>query len=365
MNADEEGSSEEEVDDKTSEEAMKVHKRRRCDGPPTELERVDHARTRPCRTWCPACVAGRGRASPHPRSPQDETVGEMVACDYCFLRNGPNVACAPTLVANDRRTKLLMSHVVPCRGADQEWVVAQTPRDLERLGHYGDVVLRSDGEPALVDLVKEIAKGRGSRRTVIVHSAPGDSQGNGFIERGVRSVEEMARVLKLDLEHRLTTRLEVTHPVFAWLVEHAVDLHNKFLVGSDGKTVYERLKGKKYRGEVLPFASPVMLRVSEKVQGGVMSERWYEGMWLGKRFHTEEHLVARATDGVVVRPRSVQSLPNAISMDLLNKIVGAPWAPTSVMKDHQQVRLLEKVSAMPSFDTGRGEHHIGSFEGMS
>ena len=103
----------------------------------------------------------------------------------------------------------------------------------------------------------------------------------------------MARVLKLDLEHRLTTRLEVTHPVFAWLVEHAVDLHNKFLVGSDGKTAYERLKGKKYR--------------------------------VGKRFHTEEHLVARATDGVVVRTRSVQSLPNAISMDLLNKIVGAHW----------------------------------------
>ena len=31
----------------------------------------------------------------------------------------------PTLVAKDRRTKLLMSHVVPCKGADQEWVVAQ------------------------------------------------------------------------------------------------------------------------------------------------------------------------------------------------------------------------------------------------
>ena len=338
INADEEGSSEEEDDDKTSEEARKVYKRRHCDRPPTERDRVDHARTHlPYRTWCPACVAGRGRASPHPRSPQDETVGEMVAYDYCFLRNGPNEACAPTLVAKDRRTKLLMSHVVPCKGADQEWVAAQTLRDLERLGHYGDIVLRSDGEPALVDLMKEIEKGRGNRRTVIEHSAPGDSQGNGFIERGVRSVEEMARVLKLDLEHRLTTRLEVTCPVFAWLVEHAVDLHNKFLVGSDGKTAYERLKGKKYHGEVLPCASPVMLRVSEKVLGGVMAERWYEGVWLGKRFHTEEHLVARATDGVVVRTRSVQSLPNAISMDLLNKIVGAPWAPAGVMKGNQEV----------------------------
>ena len=86
MNADEEGSSEEEDDDKTGEEARKVHKRRHCDGPPTERERVDHARTHLLyRTWCPACVAGRGRASPRPRSPQDETVGEMVAYDYCFF----------------------------------------------------------------------------------------------------------------------------------------------------------------------------------------------------------------------------------------------------------------------------------------
>ena len=68
-----------------------------------------------------------------------------------------------------------------------------------------------------------------------------------------------------------------------------------------------------------------------------MAERWYEGVWLGKPFHTEEHLVARATDGVVVRTRSVQSLPNAISMDFLNKIVGAPWAPTGVMKGNQEV----------------------------
>ena len=126
-----------------------------------------------------------------------------------------------------------MSHVVPCKGADQEWVVAQTLRDLERLGHYGDIVLRSDGEPALLDLMKEIAKGRGNRRTVIEHWRFAGKWFHGA--RGVRSVEEMARVLKLDLEHRLTTRLEVTHPVFAWLVEHAVDLHNKFFVGLDGK----------------------------------------------------------------------------------------------------------------------------------
>ena len=55
-----------------------------------------------------------------------------------------------------------------------------------------------------------------------------------------RSVEEMMRLTNLDLEHRLTTSLEGTHPVFTLL----------------GDTAYERL-------EVLAVASPVMLCVGQ------------------------------------------------------------------------------------------------------
>ena len=43
----------------TNEEARKVHKRRRCDRPPTERERVEHAPTHLFnRTRCSACVQG-------------------------------------------------------------------------------------------------------------------------------------------------------------------------------------------------------------------------------------------------------------------------------------------------------------------
>ena len=51
-----------------------------------------------------------------------------------------------------------------------------------------------------------------------------------------------------------------------------MDLLNKLLVGTDGKTATERLKVKKFRCEVLLFASLVMLRVLAKVQVGVVSE---------------------------------------------------------------------------------------------
>ena len=49
----------------------------------------------------------------------------------------------------------------PCKGTDQEWVVAHPPRDGDRLGHHGDLVLPTTGELTLLDLVRDLEKGRG------------------------------------------------------------------------------------------------------------------------------------------------------------------------------------------------------------
>ena len=74
-------------------------------------------------------------------------------------------------------------------------MVQQCARDLERSGHYGQVTLKSDHQPAIVDVWKEIAHLRVSRGTLLEHSPVADSQSNGFIERGIRSVEEMTGVI--------------------------------------------------------------------------------------------------------------------------------------------------------------------------
>ena len=38
-----------------------------------------------------------------------------------------------------------------------------------------------------------------------------------------------------------------------WLVEHCADLLNKYSVGKDGRTAYERIKSKRYGGEMIEF----------------------------------------------------------------------------------------------------------------
>ena len=65
--------------------------------------------------------------------------------------------------------------------------------------------------------VSELARLRGD--TVPKHPAVGDSQGNNFIERAVRTVEEMVRSLKLDLEARISQKLNITLKLILWLVE--------------------------------------------------------------------------------------------------------------------------------------------------
>ena len=76
-----------------------------------------------------------------------------------------------------------------------------------------------------------------------------------------------------------------------------------------------------------------MYRVAWKVPGGVITERWRVGTWLGKRFHTEEHIVAREGDGLVIRSRAAKLMPEVTTTEDLDAIKGSPWPPSGVSRD--------------------------------
>ena len=56
------------------------------------------------------------------------------------------------------------------------------------------------------------------------------------------------RTLKLAVEAWLGSELDVHHLMFAWMVEHAADILTKCSLGADGRTPYERIKGKRHHG---------------------------------------------------------------------------------------------------------------------
>ena len=186
---------------------------------------------------------GQGLAA----SSQEQTVPE-VHLDYCSIREVAGEDHSVVLVGKDRETKLILAHVVPFKGGDTEWVSEQVCRDLLKFGISGDVVFKTDQEPALVDLIKQICALRPSSRSCLTHSGVGDSKRNGLAERAVQSLEEMIRVHKLSFESRLKTKLPCAHPLMAWLVEHCADVLNRYNIGVDGRTPYQRLKGTKFVG---------------------------------------------------------------------------------------------------------------------
>ena len=161
-------------------------------------------------------------------------------------------------VARDRKTQMLFAHVVPRKGMISQHGADAMEKDIEKLG-YKEIILKSDGEPA-IRAVQEEVKRRRTENTLLENSPPGDSRSNGAAERAVKAVSEQVRVLRAGLQARLGMVLKGNHPVTTWLIQHAADCLNKYQVGEDGKTAYERQRGRKCRTEVLPFGERVHYR---------------------------------------------------------------------------------------------------------
>ena len=62
-----------------------------------------------------------------------------------------------------------------------------------------------------------------------------------------------------------------------------------------------------------------------------MRERWIPGLWLGKRWATDEHVVSVAS-GRVVRARDVRlfSPDRAFDLEFVKNVVGTPSNPSAV-----------------------------------
>ena len=269
------GGAAEEENDEEEEEAQG-----RCTPclPTIEVQRRHNRNHIPFRSWCKYCVQGRLQHGPHVGgAAQRREPGALpeVHMDYAFFRNEQAGESVPVLVLKERDSKALSAHVVPFKGATHGETVDQCIRDIKKWGLHGDLILKSDQEAALVSLVTEIIRERTANdgvqtlvRTLREESAVEDSQGNGVIESGVKSLEGLVRTLKFALEDRLQEKIDVSDMIFYWLVEHAADLLTKFQRGKDGATPWERLKMKAYKGETYEFGSLVHHHVPGKTRGG-------------------------------------------------------------------------------------------------
>ena len=58
-------------------------------------------------------------------------------------------------------------------------------------------------------------------------------------------------------ETRCKRKIEETHNILPWLIMYAAMLENICKVGEDGKTAYERRRGKKFKRDTTEFGESI------------------------------------------------------------------------------------------------------------
>ena len=77
-------------------------------------------------------------------------------------------------------------------------------------------------------------------------------------------------MLKAAFQSSTRKILDVQSCGFEWLVEHAADTLNKGLVGPDGCTPFERVRGRRYGGLLYELGQVALSKVPGKPEGGVI-----------------------------------------------------------------------------------------------
>ena len=268
---------------------------------PTPQMVAEHEVTHiPYRSWCPACVAGRGRSYSHHHEGRDSTV-PVISADYLyFSEKGVPGKSLPTVVLRDRASKAIFSHLLPTKGTvGSTYPEKAVLRDLNWLG-YKRLVLKTDQENAIKALGAAVKAGFPEDLT-LEESPKGDSHGqsNGTAENAVQRVQGQVRTMKYALEQSVGGELPKDSVIFPWMIEYAGVLHTLFSQeDSEGMTPFQKLKGRTWQIALPSFGEIVDYRRRAKSK---LDARWQEGVYLGLRLTSSEKIIGTPSGILVVQ----------------------------------------------------------------
>ena len=170
---------------------------------PSKREVEEHMITHiPFRDWCPHCVRGKCKSTPHrKRQEGGEEEVPVVSVDYMFMESEDREAekGMPILVSRDRKSKWINAAVVTQKG-NCAYAVKRLSEDIGALG-YNKIILKSDQEPAIKDL-KIRVKAERSEEIIMEKSPAYEHRSNGEVERAIQTVQAQIRTMKGSLESR-------------------------------------------------------------------------------------------------------------------------------------------------------------------
>ena len=241
---------------------------------PTEWERLVHDLTHiPYRPWCRHCVAGRGKSRYHRRHLEDRR-GEVpvISMDYGALGpretiehvnyaedggDGEQETAHDQLVrfvaVKDRVSKAVASVSIPSKGSSDTYVRDKCMQYFEEWGRTS-IVLRCDKESSIRDLRRSIMETR--LHSTAKEDCPRDEhQANGDVESSVSAIGGQVRTMRAALQDRLGVSLDHRDCATKWLIDYAGVLLTRFQVGEDGRTAFERVRGRRFKKELVEFGT--------------------------------------------------------------------------------------------------------------
>ena len=297
---------------------------------PSSAERKEHELTHlPFRSWCKHCVNGRGKEKACQKQEKREGESPEIHLDFMFMGEPKGGKTLTMVVAKERRSRMIMCCVVPMKSSG-EFAAKRVVAFMKEVGlDMAEINVKTDNEPAIKSLVEKIGNLRatvGAGRMVVETSPVGSSKSNGSIERGIQSVQGMMRTMRSAIEERLGVELEVEHAIWTWIAEYSGWLLNRCEVSKDGKTNYERCKGKRAKVEGFEFGEGVHWK--HRPAGGPLGKlatTWHEGIFLGKKGSTGETIVGDARG--VFKTRTVRRKPESERWNVENMkfVSGVPW----------------------------------------
>ena len=293
-------------------------------GEPSESERRLHELTHlPYRDWCEHCVKAKGRQS-HAVKKNDRQ--PVIQIDFSFLATENDLPKRTILNATDVQTGYAMAIVLPAKGSVEKYAVAELRRFVFEIGRtFG--IIQYDKENALKVIAKDLCKTIGG---LSMRAAPtGHSQSQGSVGNVQRTLYGQLRALMSQVQESTGLKLTSESPMFVWCVKHAQWLINRYLIGSDGKTAYNRRWSRDYGGSLCMFGEWIDAKMpqSNKLKIPKGGQQWFSGVYLGKDTEADEVIIGNA-DGVF-KVRTVKRRPpsqqwNAVGV---TKMLSVPWQP--------------------------------------
>ena len=156
-------------------------------------------------------------------------------------------------------------------------------------------------------------------------------------------VKDFIRTLKSSTKSNLRTEIGPSHPLIPWIIEQAAQLKNRYMVGADGRTLTERLRGRGVQRSVYEHGERVLFLHLASARRGDFGVRFDNGIYLGCRSFDGQAYVG--TPSGVIRCRTVRQLSAQERWDteFVLSIKGTLWSPDGERAgdDNIRVDLLE------------------------